>query len=184
MIEFIQQYQIGLYICFFLLPFLQEDVSILGAASACASGLGDPFLGFLLTGAGLTTSASLKYGVGRAATTREWAKKYAESPKILKAGDNVKTNLGKSLFMARFISAVRIPFYVGAGFFSVSFPKFLVFVVTSAALYLGIAFALFHVFGEIAGEKMKIYLPLLAIIMLVIYFIYTTIKSRGKKVDS
>lgn len=184
MIEFIQQYQIGLYICFFLLPFLQEDVSILGAASACASGLGDPFLGFFFTAAGLTTSASVKYGLGRAATSREWAKKYAQSPKILKAGDSVKSNLGKSLFMARFISAVRIPFYVGAGFFSVNFPKFLFFVVSSAVLYLGIAFTLFHIFGEIAGEKMKIYLPLLAIIMLVIYFIFTTIKARSKKGDS
>ena len=184
MIEFIQQYQLGLYLCFFLLPFLQEDVSILGAASACASGLGDPFLGFLFTGAGLTASASLKYGLGRAATTGEWAKKYAQNPKILKAGDNVKTNLGKSLFMARFISAVRIPFYVGAGFFSVSFPKFLVFVVTSAALYLGIAFSLFHVFGEIAGDKLKIYLPLFAIIILVIYFIFTKIKARGKHLEN
>ena len=47
MIEVIQQYQLGLYICFFLLPFAQEDLSILGAASACASGLGDPFSGFV-----------------------------------------------------------------------------------------------------------------------------------------
>lgn len=177
MTEFIQQYQLGLYVCFFFLPFLQEDVSILGAASACASGLGDPFLGFLFTAAGLTTSASLKYWLGRAATSREWAKKYAQSPKILKAGDNVKTNLGKSLYMARFISAVRLPFYIGAGFFNVSFPKFLFFVITSAVLYLAIAFGLFHIFGEIAGEKMKVYLPILAIIFLVIYFIFSKFKT-------
>ena len=177
MIEFIQQYQIGLYICFFFLPFLQEDVSILGAASACASGLGDPFLGFFFTAAGLTASASLKYRLGRAATSREWAKKYAQNPKILKAGDSVNGNLGKSLYMARFISAVRIPFYIGAGFFNVSFPRFLLYVTTSAALYLGIAFALFHAFGEIAGDKLKIYLPVLAIILLILYFIYSKIKS-------
>ena len=180
MIEFIQQYQIGLYVCFFLLPFLQEDVSILGAASACASGLGNPFLGFFFTAAGLTTSASLKFGLGRAAQSREWAKKYAQSPKILKAGDSVKSNLGKSLFMARFISAVRIPFYIGAGFFSVSFPKFLFFVVSSACLYLGIAFSLFHIFGEIAGEKLKLYLPLVAVALIVIYFIITKIKASKK----
>lgn len=184
MIELIQQYQLVLYVCFFFLPFLQEDVSILGAASACASGLGDPILGFLLTGAGLTTSASLKYSLGRAATSREWARKYTQSPKILKAGDSVKGNLGKSLFMARFISAVRIPFYVGAGFFNVSFPKFLFFVVTSATLYLTIAFTLFHLFGEIAGEKMKIYLPLLAVIILVIYFIFIKVKPRSENIDS
>ena len=176
MIEFIEQYQIGLYICFFFLPFLQEDVSILGAASACASGLANPFLGFLIVGLGLTSSASLKYGLGRAAINQQWARKHAQSPKILKAGDSVKTNLGKSLYMARFMSAVRIPFYIGAGFFSVSFGKFLLFVSTSAALYLLIAFGLFHIFGEIAGDKLKIYLPILAIILLVLYFIYSKIK--------
>lgn len=180
MIDFIQQYQLGLYVCFFFLPFLQEDVSILGAASACASGLGNPFLGFLLTGAGLTTSASLKYGLGRAATSREWAKKYTQNPKILKAGDSVNGNLGKSLYTARFISAVRIPFYVGAGFFGVNFGKFLFFVITSAALYLGIAFGLFHVFGEIAGDKLKLYLPLLAAVFLVLYFIFTKLKTAKK----
>ena len=30
MIEFFETYKIGFYICFFFLPFLQEDVSILG----------------------------------------------------------------------------------------------------------------------------------------------------------
>lgn len=177
MIELIQQYQIGLYICFFLLPFLQEDVSILGAASACASGLANPVLGFIIVALGLTTSASLKYGLGRAATSQAWARKYGENPKMLKAGEQVKTNLGKSLFMARFISAVRIPFYIGGGFFKVSFIKFLLFVVSSAVLYLGIAFGLFHVFGEIAGDKLKIYLPIVAITVLVIYFIVSKVKS-------
>ncbi|MEP3890341.1 MAG: VTT domain-containing protein [Hellea sp.] len=180
MTEFIQHYQLGLYLCFFLLPFLQEDVSILGAASACASGLGNPLLGFLFVGLGLTTSASLKYGLGRAATSRDWAKKYAQNPKILKAGDSVESNLGKSLYMARFISAVRIPFYVGAGFFGVSFGKFLLFVTTSAALYLAIAFGLFHVFGEIAGDKLKVYLPVLAIIFLALYFMILKIKTANK----
>ena len=178
MIEFIETYQIGFYLCFFLLPFLQEDVSVLGAASACASGLGNPFIGFILVLLGLTVSASLKYGLGRAATSRDWARKYAENPKILKAGDSVKGNLGKSLFMARFVSAVRIPFYIGAGFFTVSFPKFLIFVVSSAALYLAIAFGLFHVFGEIAGDKLKIYLPVVALVILAVYFGFTKLKDK------
>ena len=123
MIEFFETYQIGFYLCFFLLPFLQEDVSILGAASACASGLGNPFLGFFLVALGLTVSASLKYGLGRAATSRAWARKYAENPKILKAGDSVKGNLGKSLYMARFVSAVRIPFMSAQGFSRLASPN-------------------------------------------------------------
>ena len=80
--------------------------------------------------------------------------------------------------MARFVSAVRIPFYIGAGFFAVSFPKFLIFVVSSAALYLAIAFGLFHVFGEIAGDKLKIYLPVVALVILAVYFGFTKLKGK------
>ena len=48
---------------------------------------------------------------------------------------------------------------------------------SSAALYLGIAFGLFHVFGEVAGDKLKVYLPLVAIVFLALYFIFTKIKK-------
>ena len=177
MLEFFETYKIGFYICFFLLPFLQEDVSVLGAASACASGIANPVLGFLMVFLGLSTSASLKYMLGRAAISQTWAQKYAENPRILKAGDNVKSNLGKSLYMARFVSAVRIPFYVASGFFRVNIAKFLLFVMSSAAIYLGIAFTLFHIFGEVAGDKMKIYLPILAILFLVGYFIFSKLRK-------
>ena len=177
MIEFFETYKIGLYICFFFLPFLQEDVSILGAASACASGLGNPIVGFVMVLLGLTASATLKYGLGRAAIRQDWARKYAENPRISKAGDNVTTNLGKSLYMARFISTVRIPFYIASGFFKVNIAKFLLFLMSSAALYLGIAFGLFHVFGEVAGDKLKVYQPLVAIVFLVLYFIFSKIKK-------
>ena len=85
-------------------------------------------MGFAMVLLGLTASATLKYGLGRAAISQNWASKYAENPRISKAGDNVTTNLGKSLYMARFISAVRIPFYIASGFFKVNIAKFLLFV--------------------------------------------------------
>ena len=76
---------------------------------------------------------------------------------------------------------MRIPFYVASGFFRVNIGKFLIFVMSSAAIYLGIAFALFHIFGEIAGDKMKIYLPILAVVFLIGYFIFS--KLRKPKVS-
>ncbi len=79
--------------------------------------------------------------------------------------------------MARFISAVHLPFYIASGFFKLSFAKVLFYVMTSAALYLSIAFGLFHIFGEIAGEKMRIYLPILAFTFLIIYFLAAKFKK-------
>ncbi len=84
MAEFIENYQIGIYICFFFLPFLQDDVGVLGVASACASGIGNTIVGFTMVLLGLTVSAALKYGLGRAAISQEWARKYAEIPRLPK----------------------------------------------------------------------------------------------------
>jgi len=179
MVEFFETYQIGIYLCFLLLPIIQEDVGVLGAASACASGLANPFIAFILVLLGLTTSAMGKYFIGGAANHQSWAKKYAENPKVVKAGDRVKSNLGKSLIMARFVSPVRLPFYIASGFFKVSFLRVLFFVMSSAALYLGIAFGFFHIFGEAIGAQLKVYLPIAAIIILIGYFIWT--KLHGHK---
>ncbi|MDB2438105.1 VTT domain-containing protein [Hellea sp.] len=179
MAEFFATYPYLIYFCFFLLPFAQEDVSILGAASVCASGIANPFFAFILVLLGLTTSAMGKYMIGSVGASQSWTKKFTEDPKVIKAGENVKTNLGKSLFMARFIPPVRIPFYVAAGLFKMNALKVLFFVVTSAILYLSVAFGAFHFFGEAIGSKLKVYLPVAAVVILVIYFIF--IKIRGPK---
>jgi len=50
---------------------------------------------------------------------------------------------------------------------------------SSAALYLGIAFGFFHIFGEAIGAQLKVYLPIAAIIILIGYFIWT--KLHGHK---
>jgi len=82
MVEFFETYQIGIYLCFLLLPIIQEDVGVLGAASACASGLANPFIAIILVLFGLTTSAMGKYFIGGAANHQSWAKKYALKPGI------------------------------------------------------------------------------------------------------
>lgn len=179
MAEFFGTYNILIYVCFFLLPFVQEDVSVLSAASVCASGLANPFLAFGLVLLGLTTSAMGKYAIGSLATSQSWTKRFTDNPKVVKAGENVQTNLGKSLFMARFIPPVRIPFYVAAGLFNMNPIKVLFFVVSSATVYLGFAFAAFYFFGEAIGAQIKIYLPIAAVVILVIYFIF--LKIRGPR---
>ena len=171
-IEFIQQYQLGLYVCFLLLPLIQEDLAVFLAASATVSGVGNPVVGFLVVLIGLTASAALYYGIGYAAIRQNWARKFTENPKVEKAGEQVKTNLVKSLFVARFVPPVRIPFYLASGFFKLDFVKVLFFSVVSAILYIGIAFILFHLFGEAVGSQLKIYLPLVAVLLVLMYFLF------------
>jgi len=171
-IDFLQNYQIGLYLCFLLLPLIQEDVAVFLAASASISGLGNPVLGFLMVLIGLIASAALYYAIGQAAIKQKWARRFTENPKIEEAGDRVKNNLVKSLFVARFVPPVRIPFYVASGFFELDFLKVILLSVLSAILYLGIVFILFQMFGEAIGSQVKIILPLVAIVLVLMYFLY------------
>ncbi len=184
MFDVIETHQIVFYFCLFLAPFLQEDVSVLGAATASASGLGDPTMMLFAVSFGLVASASLKYGLGRAANTQKWAKKYIENPKVEAAKKGVEQNMGKSMFIARFVPMARVPLYIAAGFFSTPFVRFAGFVLVAGLLYVALAFGLFHVFGEIAGERMKIYLPIAALGAIVLYLGYSQIKKRRKKQES
>ena len=166
------------YLCALIGPFIQEDAAVLGAASASVSGMGTPMGMFIAITIGLTVSDLWKYWLGRAAITQPWAKKHAESPRILKAQDSIVHNLGKSIMIARFIPGTRIPLYIAAGFFKASFLKFTAFIFLSALIYIAIAFGLFHLLGEVAGEEAKKYLPIVAVIGFIGLLIFK--KTKGK----
>ena len=85
--EFLANNIWAVYICALVALFVQEDLAVLGAASASVSGLGNPFFLFITITIGLTVSDLWKYWLGRAALTQGWARKHAESPRIIKARD-------------------------------------------------------------------------------------------------
>ena len=109
------------YLCALIDPFIQEDAAVLGAASASVSGIGTPMGMFIAITKGLTVSDLWGYWLGRAAISQPWAKKHAESSRILKAKDSIVHNLGKSIMVARFIPGTRIPLYIAAGVSQASF---------------------------------------------------------------
>ena len=168
------------YLCALIGPFIQEDAAVLGAASASVSGIGTPMGMFIAITIGLTVSDLWKYWLGRAAISQSWAKKHAESPRILKAKDSIVHNLGKSIMVARFIPGTRIPLYIAAGFFQASFLKFTAFIFLSALIYIAIAFGLFHILGEVAGQEAKKYLPIVAVFGFVFLLIFKRLKRPAK----
>lgn len=172
------------YVCALIGPFIQEDAAVLGAASASVSGIGTPLGMFIAITVGLTISDLWKYWLGRAAISQPWARKHAESPRILKAKDSIVHNLGKSIMVARFVPGTRIPLYIAAGFFQASFFKFSSFIFLSALIYIGIAFTLFNVLGEVAGEEAKKYLPAVAIIGFVGLVVFKRVTRANTDLDS
>ncbi len=173
-----------LYLVIFLLPFVQEDAAVIGAATASLVGAGSIWLIFLTILAGLSLSDIWKYWIGWAARRYDWAQKFAEKPGVAGAGKLVQDDLIKTLFAARFVPGTRIPTYLACGFFKIPYIRFTVLVVGSAMLYVSIMFLMFHVVGEVAGERAKFFMPLIALVLIAGYILFRYMKHKmNRKID-
>ncbi len=164
--DLLAMYPWGLYACFFLGPFIQEDTAVIGAAASAVGGLGEPLLLFAVVLIGLVFSDLWKYWIGRAARTRDWARSYVEKWGVERTEARVVKRLGWSLMAVRFVPGARIAFYVAAGFFNAPFARFSFFIVLSAFIYIGIIFALFASLGAVAGEQARTWLPVGAVALI------------------
>lgn len=178
--EMMAQNMWGVYLCLLVAPFIQEDAAVIGAASLSLTAMVNPALIFILCAFGLIASDLWKYWLGRAARTRDWAKKFAEKPAVTKAEGLMGDKLGTSLMTVRFVPGARIAFYIAAGYFLASWLRFAVWVVLSAIVYIGVVFALFHAIGIIAGEAAKFWLPVFAIAALFLYLLVQQARTRRR----
>ncbi|NWG70687.1 MAG: VTT domain-containing protein [Parvularculaceae bacterium] len=169
---------LALYLAIFLLPFVQEDVAVVAAATASLSGAAPTAALFLVILAGLTCSDVWKYWLGYFARKHRWAHKFAERKGVSVAGDLVRSELLKTLFAARYIPGTRIPTYVACGFFKVPYGRFVMWVIFTAFTYVTVMFTLFHTVGEIWGEQAKFILPAIAVCLLVSYILFRWLTHR------
>lgn len=149
-----------------LLPFVQEDAAVIGAASAAATGHGDAAGLFVATLFGLILSDTWKYWAGRFAHAHRGTAKLAADPRVIAARDRVVNRLGVALMVARFVPGTRIPLYVACGLFKAPFPRFFVTIIFSGALYLAIAFIAFATLGAALGEKVRTAIPVAVVVVI------------------
>ena len=150
-----------------LLPFVQEDAAVIGAASAAATGHGDAAGLFAATLFGLILSDTWKYWAGRFAHAHPGTAKLAVDPRVIAARDRVVNRLGVALMIARFVPGTRIPLYVACGLFKAPFPRFFVTIIFSGALYLAIAFIAFATLGAALGEQVRSAIPVAVVTIVV-----------------
>jgi len=170
-----------LYLCIFLLPFVQEDVAVIAASTASLAGAGATPLIFLTILLGLTGSDIWKYWLGYVARRHSWAHKFAEKPGVSVAGKLVKNELYQTLITARFVPGTRIPTYIACGFFESPYFRFVVYVITTAFMYVVLMFSLFHFAGEVIGEKAIVYMPFIAVACVGTYIVVRWLRHRNRK---
>ncbi len=162
-------------------PFIQEDAAVVGAATAAMSGHADPTQVFGAALLGLIASDTWKYWLGRAAQAHPWAAKYIADPRVAGAREKVLNRTGIALMVARFVPGTRIPLYIACGLFHVPFWRFLVLIVLSGALYLGIAFAAFASLGMVMGAQVRAALPFVALAAVTVVLLVGWIRSVSRK---
>jgi len=166
------------YICALFGPFVQEDAAVLAAASGSVAKMVNTPLIFLMVSIGLIVSDLWKFWIGKAAIRNDWARQQAEKPRVQAMKSQVTGNLGKSIILGRFVPGVRIPLYIAAGFFGVSFARFAFFIIVSALVYIALAFALFHALGAVAGEATRFVLPIVALSIFVTLISLQTMRRK------
>lgn len=164
-----------IYVFVALGPFVQEDAAILSAAAASAAGAGSPQGLFISLIIGLSFSDLWKYWLGRIGHRTKFIRKFAANERVIAARENVVRRLGLSLITARFVPGTRVPLYIACGIFRAPFPKVAFFVISSAIVYSLIAFSLFHLIGEVAGDYIESYAPIVAISLIVVLIVYFSI---------
>jgi len=172
-----------LYIGLFFAPFVQEDAAVIGAASLSVAQSNHWISIFAVILVGLIASDSWKYWLGWAAKYHKWAKKYGESERVQKMKKAVLANSAKTLIAVRFLPMARIPTYLATGFFGVRYLKYWLSISFSAVLYVVLIFSGFHLLGEIMGDHLKTYMPLVAVAIaaiLILAVIITQRKNRKK----
>ncbi len=179
--EALAAYPWGIYLCLLLAPFVQEDAAVIAAASASSMGLGVPVWLFVSLVVGLSASDLWKYWAGRAARTHHWAERFSQWNGVQSAKGKVLKRLGHTLMAVRFIPGTRIPIYLASGFFKAPFSSFSLWVIVSGMVYAGLTFALFHVLGEVGGEKAKAIVPLIAITILAGFLVFQYVRSLMNK---
>jgi membrane protein DedA with SNARE-associated domain len=169
---------LALYLSLLLGPFLQEDAAVLGAAGAAAAKLGPPEWLFAAAFTGLIFSDAWKFWLGHYARKHKRAAEWAKLKHIAGLRDKMQNRLGVTLFFARFIPGTRIPAYIAAGFFGAPFLPFLIYLMVSAAAYLGLAFAVVALAGRAAGERATHIIPFVAIGLLLCVLAISWLRGR------
>ena len=170
----------ALFLTLFILPFVQEDVAVIAAATASIAGAESTALIFLAILIGVSCSDVWKYWLGWIARRYSWAQRFAEKPGVSVAGTLVKKELYQTLVTARFVPGTRIPTYIACGFYESPYLRFVLLVISTAFLYISLMFGLFHIAGEVIGEKAAFYLPFIAVFFLASYILVRWLSHRAK----
>jgi membrane protein DedA with SNARE-associated domain len=129
----------SLFLLFFFATFVSEDAACLAAGALTARGEVSFEFGVAACFSGIIAGDVLLYGIGRIFGSRLLSFRFVNrfvSPRAVARGSRWLEKRGASaVFISRFITGLRLPTYLAAGFLKTDFKKFILYFVLAAAIW-------------------------------------------------
>lgn len=142
----------------FVLTFVSEDAACLGAGVLAGQGRIGLAAAVLACFAGIVVGDVALYWIGRFFGTglmkNGYATRFVTEAAIGRAGKWLERKGAAAVFISRFITGLRLPTYLAAGFFRTGFRSFLFYFVLAAALWTPIAVGVAYLSSGIFAQSL------------------------------
>lgn len=132
----------------FVIPFIHEDVAILGAAFLIVEHHMPTQSAALSLYAGIVASDMALFGAGMLARQISWAQRILLKHGVTRFADWLGTHLTPVMILARLLPGIMFPAYIAIGFCRISFLRFAAITMLTAAIYLPVVLFLAENFGQ------------------------------------
>lgn len=130
---------VSLFLIFFFATFISEDAACLAAGALAASGEISFEFGVAACFSGIVAGDVLLYWIGRIFGSRLLAVRFVSrfvTPQAVARGSRWLEQRGASaVFLSRFLTGLRLPTYLAAGFLETDFRKFLLYFILASAIW-------------------------------------------------
>lgn len=141
----------------FLIPFVHEDVAILGAAVLIVDQALPVTLAFVSLYAGIVLSDFAVYGCGVLARRSTRVHRWVAGPRTSNVGDWLNRHIVRVVALSRVVPGLLFPAFIACGLYRVPFARFATTTMAAAALYAPAMLTLAILLGEAAVERFGVW---------------------------
>jgi membrane protein DedA with SNARE-associated domain len=166
-----------------LATFVLEDVATVAAALLAADNMISPSLALTALFIGIFVGDCLLYGLGAAARTRAWARRFIGDERMAKGRRWLKRRYIPALIGARFMPGLRLPTYTSSGFLNLPFVPFALVAAAAGIVWTTLLFSLVFFFGVMTVEHLGPWRWSIAALFAVLILVAPYIVQRFTTVD-